>query len=79
MSTGCSSTKVLFAFAGLMLFGHFFDCDGTIIAKSKITMCVQDDIKDPFNVVEGKKCQKKLVVTKAVTTGEVKHFLFVNF
>ena len=45
--------------------------DGTVLSKSKITMCVKDKNTDPFNVVEGKSCDKKLVLTKAVTSGQV--------
>lgn len=44
---------------------------GFVLSKSKITMCVKDSNMDPYNVVEGKKCEKKLVITKAVSAGEV--------
>ena len=35
-------------------------------------MCVRDKDRDPFNVVEGKGCEKKLVLTKSVSAEEVR-------
>ena len=55
----------------LCLNSYFRYSDGFVLSKSKITMCVKDSNMDPYNVVEGKKCEKKLVITKAVSAGEV--------
>ena len=35
-------------------------------------MCVRDKDRDPFNVVDGKGCEKKLVLTKSVSAEEVR-------
>ncbi|XP_028409635.1 hapless 2-like [Dendronephthya gigantea] len=42
-------------------------------------MCVRDKNRDPFNVVDGKSCDKKLVITKSVTAGEKEsEMIYVN-
>ena len=70
----CGSLRCQIVFI-LVMFGvvvEFFYCTGTILSKSKITMCVRDKDRDPFNVVEGKGCEKKLVLTKSVSAEEVR-------
>lgn len=72
--TGRGINSAVFAFiVGLVCLSrsYFPGCSGLILSKSKITMCVKDSKTDPMNVVAGKKCEKKLVITKAVTTGQV--------
>ena len=44
--------------------------DGTIIAKSDITIC-ENSAKDPLNVLYNKRCEKKMVVLAEVTSGQV--------
>lgn len=69
----CSSMKCLFLliFSIFGIYREFPCCNGTILSKSKITMCVKDKDRDPFNVVDGKSCDKKLVITKSVTAEQV--------
>lgn len=70
----CASMKcqILFLLAIFCMFQEFHYCAGTILSKSKITMCVRDKDRDPFNVVDGKGCEKKLVLTKSVSAEEVR-------
>lgn len=44
--------------------------NGTIIAKSDITLC-ENTAKDPLNVLHNKRCEKKMVVLAEVTGGKV--------
>lgn len=54
------------------VYHQFNGCNGTVLSKGKIMMCVKDKNLDPFNVVEGKGCNKKLVVTKSVSAEQVR-------
>ena len=73
MSKQCSVNKCLVVLL-FVIFGIYREltcCNGTILSKGKITMCVKDKNSDPFNVVEGKGCEKKLVITKSVSAEQV--------
>ena len=63
---------VVLFFVVFGIYREFSCCNGTILSKGKITMCVKDKNNDPYNVVEGKGCDKKLVVTKSVSAEQVK-------
>lgn len=69
---GSLRCQLVFILVIFCVFLEFFYCTGTILSKSKITMCVRDKDRDPFNVVEGKGCEKKLVLTKSVSAEEVR-------
>lgn len=68
---GINSAVFAFIFGLMCLSRYFSGCGGLLLSKSKITMCMKDSQTDPMNVVAGKKCEKKLVITKAVTAGQV--------
>ena len=56
----------------LLLCVAVFDCGADLIAKSSVTMCENSgDGEDPFNVVDNKACEKKLIVTMSVNSGQV--------
>jgi hypothetical protein len=65
---GCLVVLIFVVFG---IYRELFFCDGTILSKGKITMCVKDKNRDPYNVVEGKGCDKKLVITKSVSAEQV--------
>ena len=59
----------MLACCSLILF-CFLQVDGTIIAKSDITIC-ENTVKDPMNILYNKRCEKKLVVLAEVSSGQV--------
>lgn len=69
-----SIVNFLIVFIFIISFHSYCEC--TILTKGKITMCVKDKNQDPFNVVDGKGCEKKLVLTKAVSAGQVLKIIY---
>jgi hypothetical protein len=61
--------ELCFACTSLILF-CCWQVDGTIIAKSDVTIC-ENTAKDPLNVLYNKRCEKKMVVLAEVTSGQV--------
>ena len=67
----CILRNSLFVFISVIYFYVSF-CDGTVLSKGKIMMCIRDKNSDPFNVVDGKACNKKLVITKSISADQVR-------
>ena len=62
--------KCAFYFSIALTIWH--PCRSDIIAKSRITMCENTGQgEDPYNVVMGKNCEKKMIVSMSVYGGQV--------
>lgn len=71
----------IFKFLLVLAFSRLINAD--LIAKSSITICENTgDGDDPMSVVYEKACEKKLIVTMSVRSGQVSNvfsIVFVSF
>ena len=63
---------IRYAISVLVLAVVVLSTRGDLIAKSSVTMCENSaNSEDPFNVVDNKACEKKLIVTMSVQSRQV--------
>jgi hypothetical protein len=61
----------------VFIFMNFETVLSDVIAKSSLQICENTgDSEDPYNVVDQKACEKKLIVTLSVRSGQVSDLWF---
>lgn len=66
--------SVLLALVLAVLLCNFKESVSDVLAKSSLQICENTgDSEDPYNVVDQKACQKKLIVTMSVRSGQVRN------
>ena len=65
-------TLVHFVVLLTAIFNNFKEGLSDVLAKSSLQICENTgDSEDPYNVVDQKACEKKLIVTLSVRSGQV--------